>query len=117
MEFDMIRMRVTFPGERSAGREPLVVTGEAGRGDFLFVEYLEGGWVQFGLDHWGKATVMSARVSVERGKSYEIEIGLGAFPGARKTDELEVKIKLHAEVSVELSIDVVSENPIEPAAQ
>jgi large subunit ribosomal protein L9 len=29
----------------------------------------------------------------------------------------EVKIKLHAEVSVELSIDVVSENPIEPAAQ
>ena len=92
MEFDMIRMRVTFPGERSAGREPLVVTGEAGRGDFLFVEYLEGGWVQFGLDHWGKATVMSARVSVERGKSYEIEIGLGAFPGARKTDELEVKM-------------------------
>lgn len=92
VEFDMIRMRVTFPGERSAGREPLVVTGEAGRGDFLFVEYLEGGWVQFGLDHWGKATVMSARVSVERGKSYEIEIGLGAFPGARKTDELEVKM-------------------------
>jgi len=29
----------------------------------------------------------------------------------------EVKIKLHAEVSVDLSIDVVSENPIEPAAQ
>ena len=29
----------------------------------------------------------------------------------------EVKIKLHADVSVELSIDVVSENPIEPAAQ
>ncbi len=29
----------------------------------------------------------------------------------------EVKIKLHAEVSVELTIDVVSENPIEPAAQ
>jgi len=28
----------------------------------------------------------------------------------------EVKIKLHPEVSVELSFDVVSENPIEPAA-
>jgi large subunit ribosomal protein L9 len=28
----------------------------------------------------------------------------------------EVKIKLHAEVSVELGFDVVSENPIEPAA-
>ena len=35
---------------------------------------------------------MSARVSVERGKAYEIEVGLGAFPGARKTDELEVKM-------------------------
>ncbi len=29
----------------------------------------------------------------------------------------EEKIKLHAEVSVELTIDVVSENPIEPASQ
>lgn len=28
----------------------------------------------------------------------------------------EVKVKLHADVSVELSFDVVSENPIEPAA-
>jgi large subunit ribosomal protein L9 len=28
----------------------------------------------------------------------------------------EVKIRLHPEVSVELSVDVVSENPIEPAA-
>jgi hypothetical protein len=28
----------------------------------------------------------------------------------------EVKIKLHAEVSVEMSFDVVSENPIEPVA-
>ena len=28
----------------------------------------------------------------------------------------EVKIKLHADVSVDLSFDVVSENPIEPAA-
>jgi large subunit ribosomal protein L9 len=28
----------------------------------------------------------------------------------------EVKIRLHPEVSVELSFDVVSENPIEPAA-
>jgi len=46
------------------------------------VEYLEVGWVQFGLDHWGKATVMSARVSVERGKSYEIEIGLGGVSGS-----------------------------------
>jgi len=27
-----------------------------------------------------------------------------------------VKIRLHPEVSVELSFDVVSENPIEPAA-
>lgn len=92
VEFDMIRMRVTFPGERSGGREPLVVTGETGRGDFLFVEYVDGGGVQFGLDHWGKATVRSARVAVERGKSYVIEIGLGAFPGARRPDELEVKM-------------------------
>ena len=63
-EFEAIRLTVIFPADRTAGREPLVVTGETGRGDFLFVEYRDGGRVRFGLDHWGKATVTSEPVAV-----------------------------------------------------
>jgi len=92
VEFEAIRMKVIFPEGRRDGREPLVVTGEAGRGDFLFVEYLDGGLVRFGLDHWGKASVTSAAVAVERGKACSMEVVMGAFPGARRPDELEVKV-------------------------
>lgn len=91
-EFEAIRMRVIFPAERAAGREPLVVTGETGRGDFLFVEYLDGGRVRFGLDHWGKATVTSAPVAVEGGKAHAVTVALGSFPGARSGDGLEVRL-------------------------
>lgn len=92
VEFATVTMKVIFPEGRTEGREPLVVTGETGRGDFLFVEYLDGGRVRFGLDHWGKATIASAPVSVERGKTCVMEVALGAFPGARRPDELEVKV-------------------------
>ncbi len=92
VEFEAIRMKVSFPEGRRDGREPLVVTGEAGRGDFLFVEYLDGGRVRFGLDHWGKASVTSAAVAVERGKACAVEVMMGAFPGARRPDELTVKV-------------------------
>ena len=91
-EFEAIQLRVAFPVGARQGREPLVVTGETGRGDFLFVEYLDDGRIRFGLDHWGKATVLSAPLSIERGKEYFVAVELGSFPGATKADRLEVKV-------------------------
>src|SRR5581483_9933323 len=38
------------------------------------------------------------------------------FTPVRTLGKHEVKVKLHTDVSVELPFDVVSENPIEPAA-
>ena len=38
------------------------------------------------------------------------------FTPVKSIGKHSVKIKLHADVSVELAFDVVSENPIEPAA-
>jgi hypothetical protein len=92
IEFETIRLRVVFPAGARLGREPLVVTGEAGRGDFLFVEYLDDGRLRFGLDHWGKATVLSAPLSIEREKPYLVAIELGSFPGATKADRLVVQV-------------------------
>lgn len=92
VEFGVVTMKVIFPEGRKRGREPLVVTGETGRADFLFVEYLDGGRVQFGLDHWGKATVMSAPWAVERGKACAVTIAMGSFPGALRPEALEVTL-------------------------
>jgi hypothetical protein len=92
VEFATLTMKVIFPEGRTEGREPLVVTGETGRGDFLFVEYLDGGRVRFGLDHWGKATVTSEPLAVEGGRACVMEVEMGAFPGARRPDTLAVKV-------------------------
>src|SRR5205807_2099198 len=46
--FDAIRLNVIFPLGRAGIREPLVVAGETGRGDLLFVEYTGGQGIRFG---------------------------------------------------------------------
>jgi hypothetical protein len=81
MKFGAVRIRLAFPFGKTAAREPLVVTGETGRGDQLFVEYLEDGHVRFGLDHWGKAPLWSEPVAVPRGEPQVLEVSLGSFPG------------------------------------
>jgi hypothetical protein len=61
----------------------LVVTGVAGAGDFVFVRYLLPGFVQFGLDHWGRAPLLSPPVKVVPGADAQLEIHLGTQ--ARRT--------------------------------
>ncbi|MCX6955666.1 MAG: hypothetical protein NTV51_26275 [Verrucomicrobia bacterium] len=95
-EFDTVRLAVMFPTQRGTERDPLVVTGQTGRGDFLFVEYLDGGRVRFGLDHWGKAPVFSAPLAVDFATPHAIEVSLESFPRVlkekREPKKIEVKL-------------------------
>lgn len=77
-----VRLTLRFPrGRRDGGREPLVVTGRPGEGDFLFVEYGNDGRLRFGFDHWGDSRRMiSAPVAVDRTAIHELEIELGSLP-------------------------------------
>lgn len=95
-EFDTVRLTRHFPVQRKATREPLVVTGETGRGAFLFLEYLEEGRVRFGLDHWGKGTVFGAPQVVDFANSHTIEIGLESFPSARRGTREPKRIQVKA---------------------
>jgi hypothetical protein len=79
-EFDAVNLSVMFPVQRGREREPLVVTGETGRGDFLFVEYLNEKQIRFGLDHWGKATVFSEPLASDLTAPHTLEIALESFP-------------------------------------
>lgn len=93
--FDTVRLKLVFPRQRVGAREPLVVTGETGRGDFLLVEYLDAGRVRFALDHWGRAAIWSEPVAVDFSATHEIEIGLGSFPpsgGAMRKERLLVRL-------------------------
>jgi len=48
-------VRFLLPPGRTDGNDPILSTGKAGRGDAVFVRYLPGGMVRFGIDHWGGA--------------------------------------------------------------
>lgn len=67
-----------FTGRRS---EPLVVTGEPGLGDALFLVYEDGDHIRLGSDHWGAGSVVSEPFAVDFKKSHEVEISMGSlFP-------------------------------------
>lgn len=70
-----LRLRVRFPSAPVPGaREPLLVAGDTGRGDFLFVEYLSGNRFRLGWDHWGSPARWSEAASFEPGTFEELEL-------------------------------------------
>lgn len=79
-----LRLVVTFPMGRTGAREPLLVTGRAGAGDFAFVEYVDDRHVRLGLDHWGVGGSLSDPLPVNYESPHEIEISMGSlYPDER----------------------------------
>lgn len=68
------RLKVRFPTVPSAGKDPLIVSGESGRGDLLSVEYLPGRRLRFVLDHWGRQPYFSEPIAFEPGHEYRLAI-------------------------------------------
>ena len=70
-----LRLKVQFTVQAPNGaREPLVVSGNTGRGDFLSVDYLGAGTLRLCLDHWGQKADFSEAIPYQPGVTYEIEI-------------------------------------------
>jgi hypothetical protein len=71
------KMRVVFPERAKAGRcEPLVVTGEQEKADFVYVRYLGNDTVAFAFDHWGHPAQFGEAVRVETGRPHDLDIEL-----------------------------------------
>ena len=77
-----LRLRVSFPTATVGEREPLLVTGETGRGDLLVVEYLAGNQLRFWLDHWGSSPRHSPPLDIVTGRDYRLEITHQAYATA-----------------------------------
>jgi hypothetical protein len=73
------RMQVKFPGDRIGRSEPLLATGAAGRGDLVFVTYLDADHVRFSHDHWGGALVTSPPVRIDYDGLHDLEIETSAL--------------------------------------
>ena len=73
------RLLVRISDVADGTREPLIVSGETGRGDFLAVEHLAGHRLRFILDHWGSRALFSEPIAYEPNREYTIAIQHAAF--------------------------------------
>jgi hypothetical protein len=69
-----LRFAVKFPAGEVGRREPLVVSGETGRGNVLAVEYLGPRQLRFVFDHWGRRSYLGPAVSFVPGNVYRVEV-------------------------------------------
>jgi hypothetical protein len=70
-----LRLKVQFTAKLTDGpREPLVVSGNTGRGDFLSVDYLGAGTLRLCLDHWGQKAEFSEPIPYQPGVTYDVEV-------------------------------------------
>ena len=94
-------MKIWFPSDKAPGTsEPLVVTGAMGKGDVLFVRYVDDRLIAIGFDHWNVGGPTSAPFEINYADPHRLAVRMGSlFPPAvgplpqdRRRRLLEVKL-------------------------
>lgn len=97
-----LRLALRFPRELPTGAEPLVVTGETGRADVVFVKYGADQTIQFGFDHWGIGGATSEPIKIDTTAIHEIEVRMASLYPARaagtNAPAVQTEILLNGEV-------------------
>jgi hypothetical protein len=70
---------VLFPEDAVGRSEPLVVSGAPGEADFLYVQYLDGGRIRLGYDHWGAGGPLSDPLTIPSGAVQEMVVNYGGL--------------------------------------
>lgn len=74
-----LRLVLSFPEGRTGHQEPLVATGVAGRGDFVYVVYADDRHVRLGYDHWGVSGGLSPPIEVDYRAAHDVVVSLGSL--------------------------------------
>lgn len=74
-----LQLALQFPSDRTGHHEPLLVTGKTGRGDILYVSYVDADHVRFSIDHWGYGEVRSELVKIDYARIHILEIDVGSL--------------------------------------
>ncbi|MDQ6833136.1 MAG: hypothetical protein M3008_07040, partial [Chloroflexota bacterium] len=69
-------LNVTFNRGYSNPTEPLITSGKANAGDFVYVRYLPGDKIVIASDHWGSKPTESEPITVLSGQIYHIDVVL-----------------------------------------
>jgi hypothetical protein len=76
----LVNMSVRFSPELPVRpAEPLVVTGETGRADMIYVRRVSDGRIAFGFDHWGSGGPESEPQAIDFGRPHTLSLRMGSF--------------------------------------
>jgi hypothetical protein len=112
--YGAIRLAVRFPANPDPGtREPLVVTGVPRAGDIVYVQYLPGDRVSFGVDHWGAPGVRTSPVAVDPRREHSVRVSMGSlFPPAPHDSQPErARIDLDGSPVLDVEQDTFDSSP------
>jgi hypothetical protein len=73
------QLTLRLPPFRGVQSEPLVCSGEPGRGDLLFIKYLNPKEVEVGFDHWGVGGSLSDPIEVDPSGNLTVTVDYGAL--------------------------------------
>jgi hypothetical protein len=100
-EYGPIEIKITLPPFRGVRNEPLVSSGEAGRGDLVYVRFLDERTVAFGYDHWGYGGFETEPVAVDPQSEQTVTVDYGALHPAGRTGSSRIELKLNGKIVVD----------------
>ncbi|PTY02512.1 hypothetical protein DB347_24220 [Opitutaceae bacterium EW11] len=104
------RLSLVLPQGRTGACEPLVCTGQTGKGNIVYVRYLSDSKIQVGYDHWGVGAVTSDPIAIDYSATNQFEISVGSLypelgdswwgekPGRPRTAKNTVFVKVNDQI-------------------
>lgn len=116
IEYGPAKITLRFPIFSGRRAEPIVCTGESGKGDVIYVNYLDDHSISFGHDNWGAGGRTGDPVSIDYSASHELIVDFGALYS--KTDTTHPKNPSSEQLTIKLDGNVVMEAmaPFHPSA-
>lgn len=74
-----MELKLWFPADRMAGRDPLVTTGSGEKSDVIYCEYAGPGRASFGIYHYGYDTVASPIVAFDPLVAHTLQVWMGSL--------------------------------------
>ncbi len=106
-----VRLTLRFPRELPVAVEPLLITGETGRADVLFVRYGPDRTIQFGFDHWGVGGALSDPIAIDTAAVQHLEVRMASlFPPGSSEAAARTEIHLNGKL-VFTPLFVAYDNP------
>ncbi len=99
-----VRIRLMFPKHLTGRNEPIVVTGVTGKGDFIYVRYVDEQHIRIGFDHWLVGGPLSEPMACDYGLPHELTISMGSLlaPADPKKPDSPVVARLRTRCLVQL---------------